>query len=56
MIPNGIGYVFFLFLYQGTLIIINAGLAENKKLNKWIWALVSVFIGPIATGIIVFVY
>jgi hypothetical protein len=56
-IPQGLGYVKNkLINKKGTLIMINAGLAENKNLNKWIWALISIPIGPIATGIIVFAY
>ncbi len=35
------------------LAIVNAGLAEGKGRSRWYWFLISVFIGPIATALIV---
>jgi hypothetical protein len=37
----------------GTLALINAGLAQSKNRSGLVWFLVSVFLGPIATLIIV---
>ena len=37
----------------GTLALINAGLAESKGHSRLIWFLVSLFLGPIATLILV---
>ncbi|UPO76380.1 hypothetical protein [Arthrobacter sp. Helios] len=36
-----------------TLAVINAGLAEQKNRSRWIWFLVSILLGPIATVLIV---
>ena len=36
-----------------TVALINAGLAEQKNRSRWIWFLVSVLLGPIATLLIV---
>ncbi|MBF4994393.1 hypothetical protein ITX31_09745 [Arthrobacter gandavensis] len=36
-----------------TLAVINAGLAEQKNRSRWIWFLVSILLGPIATLLIV---
>ena len=41
------------FVGWGTLTLINAGLAQSKGHNGLIWWLISLFIGPIATFIIV---
>jgi hypothetical protein len=37
----------------GTLALINAGLAQSKSRSRMVWFLVSLFLGPIATLIIV---
>jgi hypothetical protein len=37
----------------GTLAMINAGLAQSKRRSGLIWFLLSLFIGPIATLLIV---
>lgn len=37
----------------GTLALINAGLAQSKNRSGGIWFLMSVFLGPIATLLIV---
>lgn len=37
----------------GTLSLINAGLAQSKKRSALIWCIASLFIGPIATLLIV---
>ncbi len=37
----------------GTLSLINAGLAQAKGRNGFIWWLISLFIGPVATLLIV---
>ena len=37
----------------GTLALINAGLAENKGRGRLLWFFISLFIGPIATFLIV---
>ncbi len=36
-----------------TLAIVNAGLAEQKGRRRWIWFVLSLFIGPLATALIV---
>ena len=41
------------FVGWGTLSLINAGLAQSKGRSGLLWWLVSVFIGPIATFLIV---
>ncbi|HWB19127.1 MAG TPA: hypothetical protein VG711_02420 [Phycisphaerales bacterium] len=38
----------------GTLALINAGLAQGKNRSGLVWFLVSVFLGPIATLILLF--
>ena len=35
------------------LAIVNAGLAENKGRRRWVWFLVSLLLGPLATALIV---
>jgi glycerol uptake facilitator-like aquaporin len=40
-------------LYWFTLMLINAGLAQAKGRSGWIWFLVSLLIGPLATALIV---
>ncbi len=37
----------------GTLTLINAGLAQGKGRHGFIWWLISIFLGPIATFLIV---
>jgi hypothetical protein len=37
----------------GTLSLINAGLAQGKGRHGFIWWLISIFLGPIATFLIV---
>ncbi len=37
----------------GTLSLINAGLAQSKNRSGFLWWLASIFIGPIATFLIV---
>ena len=37
-----------------TLALINAGLAQSKRLSGGIWFVVSLFLGPIATLILLF--
>ena len=37
----------------GTLALINAGLAQSKNRSGFAWFLISVFLGPIATFLIV---
>ncbi|MDQ0734668.1 hypothetical protein [Arthrobacter agilis] len=44
-VPTG----FFIF----SLALINAGLAEQKDRSRWAWFLVSLFLGPLATAMIV---
>ncbi len=41
------------FVGWGTLSLINAGLAQSKGRSGLLWWLVSLFIGPIATFLIV---
>ncbi|WP_299167736.1 hypothetical protein [uncultured Arthrobacter sp.] len=36
-----------------TLALINAGLAEQKNRSRWVWFLVSLLVGPLATALIV---
>ena len=43
-------------LYGGawfTLAIVNAGLAQTKNRSRWRWFVISLFIGPLATALIV---
>ncbi|MGV8885712.1 MAG: hypothetical protein ACOH1T_09035 [Microbacteriaceae bacterium] len=35
------------------LALVNAGLAENKGRGRWVWFALSLFIGPLATAMIV---
>jgi hypothetical protein len=37
----------------GTLALINAGLAQSKKRSALVWFFISLFLGPIATLLIV---
>ena len=39
----------------GTLSLINAGLAQSKNRRGWVWFLLSLFLGPIATLLIVII-
>jgi hypothetical protein len=41
------------FVGWGTLALINAGLAQGKQKSGLLWFLVSVFLGPLATLILV---
>ena len=41
------------FVGWGTLALINAGLAQGKNRSGSLWFLISLFIGPIATLLIV---
>ena len=41
------------FVGWGTLSLINAGLAQSKGRSGFLWWLASIFIGPIATLLIV---
>lgn len=41
------------FVGWGTLSLINAGLAQSKGRSRFVWWLASVFIGPLATFLIV---
>ena len=41
------------FVGWGTLSLINAGLAQSKRRSGLIWFLLSLFLGPIATFLIV---
>jgi hypothetical protein len=41
------------FIGLGTLSLINAGLAQSKGRSGFLWWLLSLFIGPIATFLIV---
>lgn len=36
-----------------TLALINAGFAEQKNRSRWLWFLISLFVGPIATLLVV---
>ena len=40
----------------GTLALINAGLAEGKNRGGFRWFLASIFLGPVATFILVFFF
>ena len=40
---------FFIF----SIALVNAGLAEQKGRSRWIWFLLSLILGPLATAIIV---
>lgn len=40
-------------LFMFTVAVINAGLAEQKNRSRWIWFLVSLLLGPLATALIV---
>ncbi len=42
------------FVGWGTLTLINAGLAQSKGRSGLLWWLISLFLGPIATFLIVF--
>jgi hypothetical protein len=41
------------FVGWGTLALINAGLAQGKQKSGLLWFLLSIFLGPIATLILV---
>lgn len=41
------------FVGWGTLSLINAGLAQSKRRNGLLWWAISLFLGPIATFLIV---
>lgn len=41
------------FVGWGTLALINAGLAQGKGRRGWVWFLVSLLLGPLATLIVV---
>jgi type IV secretory pathway VirB2 component (pilin) len=43
----------FFFVGWGTLSLINAGLAQSKGRSGLLWWLISLFLGPIATFLIV---
>ncbi|WP_170138813.1 hypothetical protein [Oceanobacillus chungangensis] len=43
------------FVGWGTLALINAGLAQGKNRSGLNWFLISLFIGPLATFILLFV-
>ena len=49
MIPENSGF----FVGWGTLSLINAGLAQSKGQSGLLWWLISLFVGPIATFLIV---
>ena len=49
MIPENSGF----FVGWGTLSLINAGLAQSKGRSGLLWWLISLFVGPIATFLIV---
>jgi len=50
IIPSGVqGYA----IGWGTLSLINAGLAQSKNRSGLLWWIISLFLGPIATFIIV---
>ena len=40
-------------MFWFTVALINAGLAEQKNGSRWIWFLLSLLLGPIATAVIV---
>ena len=41
------------FVGWGTLALINAGLAQGKGRSGLLWSLISIFLGPIATLLLV---
>jgi hypothetical protein len=41
------------FVGWGTLALINSGLAQSKKRSALVWFFISLFLGPIATLLIV---
>jgi hypothetical protein len=41
------------FVGWGTLALINAGLAQGKQKSGLLWFLISIFLGPLATLIVV---
>jgi hypothetical protein len=41
------------FVGWGTLSLINAGLAQSKRRSGLVWWLISLFIGPLATFLLV---
>jgi hypothetical protein len=41
------------FVGWGTLALINAGLAQSKRRSGLVWFLLSLFLGPLATFLIV---
>lgn len=43
------------FVGWGTLALINAGLAQGKNRTGFNWFLLSIFLGPVATLILLFV-
>jgi hypothetical protein len=43
----------FYYVGWGTLALINAGLAQGKERSGLIWFIVSIFLGPLATLIVV---
>lgn len=43
------------FIGWGTLSLINAGLAQGKNRSGFNWFLLSLFLGPVATFILLFV-
>lgn len=43
------------FVGWGTLALINAGLAQGKNRSGFNWFLLSIFLGPLATFILLFV-
>ena len=49
MVPENSGF----FVGWGTLSLINAGLAQSKGRSGLLWWLISLFLGPIATFLIV---
>jgi hypothetical protein len=44
------------FVGWGTLALINAGLAQSKGKSGLLWGLLSLFLGPIATLLLVTLY
>jgi len=41
------------FVGWGTLSLINAGLAQSKRRSGLVWFLISLFLGPVATFLLV---